>query len=108
MNQLTDEIQPFLVYRIAIQQMECALWQFKEGERAIALFLSEESASAYRASAKLGEDWKIFSPPKDVLLQLFKLSYQSGITRAVLEPDLVKAKRIFSLHDIVRAVEGPT
>jgi len=102
---MTDEIQPYLVYRIVGAQMECALWQFKEGERALALFLSGDAATSYRELAKLDSEWKVFCPAKEVLLQVFKGCYQGGITRAVLDPDLVKAKRIFSLHDILRAAE---
>jgi hypothetical protein len=103
---VSDEIQPYLVYRIVGAQMECALWQFEEGERALALFLSGDAAAAYREAANLGGAWKIFCPAKEVLLQLFKGCYHAGISRAVLDPDLEKAKRIFSIHEILRAVES--
>lgn len=86
--------------------MECALWQFKEGERALALFLSGDAATTFRQAANLGAEWKIYCPAKEVLLQLLRSCYQAGINRAVLDPDLEKAKRIFSIHEILRTAEN--
>jgi hypothetical protein len=50
---VSDEIQPYVVYRIEGEQMECALWQFKDGQKALALFLSGDAATTYRATANL-------------------------------------------------------
>jgi len=102
---VSDEIQPYVVYRIDGDQMECALWQFKDGQKALALFLSGDAATTYRASAKLGEDWKIFCPAKEALMQLLKGCHEGGIGHAVLDPDLEKAKRIFSIREILNAAE---
>ena len=100
-----DEIQPYVVYRIDGEQMECALWQFKDGQKALALFLSGDAATTYKASANLGAEWKIFCPAREALLQLLKGCHEAGIGYAVLDPDLEKAKRIFSIREILRAVE---
>jgi len=103
MVNVSDEIQPFVVYRIDGDQMECALWQFKDGQMALALFLSGDAATSYRASANFGAEWKIFCPAKDALLQMLKECHGAGIRYAVLDPDLEKAKRIFSIHEILTA-----
>jgi len=102
---VSDEIQPYVVYRIEGDQMECALWQFKDGQKALALFLSGDAATTYRASANLGDEWKIFCPAKDALLQLLKSCFEAGIGYAVLDPDLDKAKRIFNIREILTAVD---
>ena len=101
---MSEEIQPYVVYRIEGDQMECALWQFKEGPKALALFLSGDSATSYRESANLGAEWKIFRPAKETLLQLLKSCNEAGIGYAVLDPDLEKAKRIFNIQEILSAV----
>ena len=101
---MSDEIQPYVVYRIDGDQMECALWQFKDGQKALALFLSGDAATTYRGAANLGEEWKIFCPAKDALLQMLKGCREAGIGYAVLDPDLEKAKRIFNIRDILSAV----
>jgi hypothetical protein len=100
---VSDEIDPFVVYRIDGDQVECALWQFKDGQKALALFLSGDAATSYRASAQLGAEWKIFSPTKDALLQLLRRCHDAGIGYAVLDPDLEKAKRIFDIRQILNA-----
>ena len=103
---MAEEIQPYVVYRIAGAQMECALWQFKDGQKALALFLSGDAATSYRNSVNLGEDWKIFCPAREVLLQLLKGCHEANIGYAVLDPDLEKAKRIFDIQAILRTVEN--
>ena len=100
---VSDEIQPYVVYRIEGGQMECALWRFQDGQTALALFLTEESATLYRESAKLAAGWQIFRPEKDTTLrELLKGCIDAGIAFAVLDPDLEKAKRIFDLRAILQ------
>jgi len=101
---VSDEIQPYVVYRIDGEQMECALWQFKDGQKALALFLSGDAATSYRASANLGAEWKMFCPAKETLLKMLKECHEAGIGYAVLDPDLEKAKRIFNIQEILSAV----
>lgn len=100
---MSDEIQPFVLYRIDDNQMECALWQFKDGQKALALFLSGDAATSHRASANLGSEWKIFCPAREVLLHMLKECHEAGIGYAVLDPDVNTAKRIFSVHEILNA-----
>ena len=102
---VSNEIQPYVVYRIVGEQMECALWQFMDGQKALALFLSGDAATTYRVSANLGDEWKIFCPAKDALLQLLESCFEAGIGYAVLDPDLDKAKRTFNIREILTAVD---
>jgi hypothetical protein len=100
---VSDEIQPYVVYRIDGGQMEFALWRFVDGQQALALFLSGDAATAYRECADLGPGWKIFCPAKEALLQLLKGCVQAGIGHAVLDPDLERAKRVFDIRAILSA-----
>jgi hypothetical protein len=100
---VSDEIQPYVVYRVEDEQMECALWQFKDGRKALALFLSGDAATSFKESANLGAEWKIFCPAKEALLQILKGCHDAGIGYAVLDPDREKAKRIFHIPDILNA-----
>ena len=100
---MSDEIQPYVVYRIDGDQMECALWQCKDGQKALALFLSGDAATSFREAAHLGAEWKIFCPAREALLQILKGCHEAGIGHAVLDPDLEKAKRIFNIQEILSA-----
>jgi hypothetical protein len=101
---VSDEIEPYVVYRIDGEQMECALWQFKDGQKALALFLSGDAATSFKESAILGDEWKILRPAKAALLEMLKACYEDGIGYAVLDPDLEKAKRIFNIQEILNAI----
>jgi len=101
---VSEEIEPYVIYRIDGEQMVCALWRIEDGREALALFLSGDAATSYRESACLGTEWKIFRPAKKVLLQLLNGGYQSGIGHAVLDPGLETAKRIFSIREILHGI----
>ncbi len=102
---MSEEIQPYLVYRINGTQLECTLWKLREGERAVALFLTAEAARAYHQEAHLGAEWKIFQPGKEALFQLLEACYGAGIHYAVLDPDQQKARRIFDLQQVLQTRE---
>jgi len=99
---VSDDIQPYIVYRIVGGHMECALWQFKEGQKALALFLSGDTAMSYRQATHPGDQWKIFRPEREALLQMLKACHENGIGYAVLDPDLEKAKRVFHIPEILK------
>lgn len=99
---MTDEIQPFLLHRIVDGQVEFALWQLREGQRAIALFLNADSATAYAVAAELSGDWQVFHPEKEMLWKILQFASEAGMRWAVLEPDQEKAKRIFDIGEILR------
>ena len=101
---VSEEIEPYVIYRIDGDQMECSLWQTEDGRKALALFLSGDAATSYRGIANLGEEWKIFRPTKKVLLQLLNFGYQDGIGLAALDPGLREAKRMFSIQEILQGI----
>jgi hypothetical protein len=103
---LREEIQPFIVFRIAGGQAECATWQVENGSKALALFLSAESAEAYRTAAGFGGEWRVVRPPRAGLLELLRASRQTGIALAVLDPDRQKARRVFDIAEILAAVDS--
>ena len=100
---MNDNIEPFLIYRLAGSEVECAVWRLQEGPTALALFLSAESAAAYHQAAGLGDEWKVYQPARAALFQLVGAAVQAGILYAVLDPDHEKAKRMFDLQAIVGA-----
>jgi hypothetical protein len=103
---LREEIQPFIVFRVAGGQAECATWQVQTGAKALALFLSAESAEAYRSAAGLGAEWRVIRPPRAGLLELLRASRQTGMTLAVLDPDREKARRVFDIGEVLAAVDS--
>lgn len=103
---LRDEIEPFIVFRINGGQAECATWQAETGGKALALFLSAESAAAYRAAAGLTAGWQVVRPPRAGLLELLRAGRQAGIGMAVLDPDGGKARRVFDIAEILAAVDS--
>src|SRR6516225_9745075 len=100
MGAVNEELHPYILYRLRDSQVECAVWQIKDGPKALALFLSEGSAGAYRDAAHLETEWRIFRPARDAFLHLLKACFQAEIRYVVLEPDLEKAKRIFDINEI--------
>jgi hypothetical protein len=102
---VTDEIQPFLLVRAdGGGRASCAVWQLRDGPRALGLFLTADSAAAYRAAAGLGPDWQTVRPPRDALLEMLRASHAAGIDYAVLDPDAAAARRLFSIPAILAAV----
>ena len=103
----SDEIDPFVVYRVAGRQMECALWTLDGGDRALALFLTADGAAGYLATAQLTEQWKVFRPSKHDLLQILRHCCEAGIRRAVLDPGADSAQRLFDLEHVLAAADAP-
>lgn len=106
MSNLRGEIEPFIIFRVAGGQAECTTWQIESGAKALALFLSQESAAAYAASAGLGSEWRVFRPKRAAMLELLRASRASGIAMAVLDPDQQKARRVFNIDEILAAVDA--
>ena len=99
---LSEELIPYLVYRLCGEQMECAVWTLNEGHKALALFLSQESAEAFVKATDLGSDWKVLCPARADLLEILKQSTSAGIFLAALDPDDKEAKRLFDLREVVK------
>jgi hypothetical protein len=101
------ELEPYLVYRVAGDQLECAVWTLREGPRALALFQNGELADAYRHGLGLGEEWSVFRPGRNDLLTILRHCHETGITLAVLDPDHQQARRVFDIHAIVQGAGEP-
>jgi hypothetical protein len=100
-----DELQPYILYRLdTAGQFECAVWEIKDGPKALALFLTDEKAVNYRTAGQLDAQWQVFRPQRAALLELLKACYQADVKYAVLDPTPEKAKRVFSIGDILAAV----
>ena len=97
-------MQPYILYRLEAGQVECALWQIKDGPKALALFLTDEKAAGYRTAGQLDTQWQVFRPERAALLELLKACYQADVRHAVLDPTPEKAKRVFNIGDILAAV----
>ena len=100
----SEDIIPYLVYRILGEEMECASWRLDEGPTALALFLSEDTAKAYIEAIGLDSEWKSFCPSRTDLIEILRQSTSSGIDLAVLDPDANQAKRIFDLREVVKTM----
>lgn len=100
-----EEISPYLVYRLSGDEMECAIWKLSEGERALSLFTTQETAEAYLTQTLLGDGWMVYQPNRADLLEILKQSESSGIYLAVLDPDDKQGKRLFDLREI--SMTGP-
>src|SRR5262245_9771209 len=87
---LRNEIEPFIVFPLAGGEAECATWQIDSGAKALALFLSQESAAAYCGKVGLGAEWRVFRPNRAAMLELLRTSRNAGIALAVLDPDTQK------------------
>lgn len=102
---LRDEIEPFILFRLSEGQADCATWQIESGAKALALFLSEESATRYAATIGMGPEWRVYRPKRSAMLELLRASHASGIAHAVLDPDREKAHRVFDINEILAAID---
>ena len=96
------EIEPFVLCKVDRGQLECALWRLAEGQLAVALFLSADSASAYRAESGLDAAWRTYRPLKSDLLTLLRECLDGGVPYAVLEPSATSSRRMYDLARVVR------
>jgi len=103
---VSDEIEPFILYRLTAGQVECAIPKLTDGSQALAVFLTSESAVVYQKVAGLGKEWTVFRPSKEALLQLLKACHEAGVAYAVLDPDEKQAKRVFDLQQVIRQAES--
>ncbi len=102
---LSEEISPYLAYRLCGEQMEGAVWTLNEGHKALALFLSQQSAEAYIKATGLGSNWKVYCPARIDLMEILKQSTYAGIFLAVLDPDHKEAKRLFDLREVLKTTD---
>jgi hypothetical protein len=98
---MSDELEPYVIYRLDQQQASFATWRLEQGHEALALFLSAESAAAYQAAAQLNADWTIMRAGREQLIQILSGCQQSDIRFAVLDPNSQQAKRIFDIPKVL-------
>jgi hypothetical protein len=103
---VSTEIEPYLVYRFVGESVELAMWRMSEGDRALAVFQTPEAAHAYRSAVPLGDDWMVFHPKRETLLQLLRATYDAGVKYAVLDPDRETAKTVFDLSAVLQAAQS--
>jgi hypothetical protein len=99
-------LYPFVLWRLEESAARVALWQLADGQRAVALFHSAQTAAHYRTSAGLEPTWQALQPARRELLALFRACLDAGIRFAVLEPDTRQARRIYDLQRIVQQADA--
>lgn len=104
MTPVADELSPYMLVRVRNDQAEFARWRAREGQDALALFLTENNATAYAKVALTGPGWQVVRPPRTSVLEVLRACYAAGIAFAVLDPDGEKAKRVFPIGEILAAV----
>jgi hypothetical protein len=103
-----EEIKPFVLLHVEADEVKCALWRLHQGDTALALFLTDDSATAYRDRAGLS-GWQVFQPERESLLELLSAHVQAGIRLGVLDPDMNQCRRLFDLDAVVRSARaGPS
>jgi len=107
MTPVADELSPYLLVRVRDGHAEFARWRVKEGQDALALFLSADGAAAYAKVAVSGTGWQVVRPPRTSVLEVLRACYGAGVTLAVLDPDGQQAKRVFPIGEILLVVGTP-
>lgn len=97
----SPEIDPFLLFRPSDGEAEVALWRLADGARAVALFVDEAAAVAYRQAAELDAEWQVLQPEKPTLRELLAAAVRGGILFAVLNPGATEASRIWRLSEVL-------
>jgi hypothetical protein len=104
MTSAADELSPYLVVRVRDGRAEFARWRVADGPDALALFLTADGAARYAQQALAEGGWQVVRPPRTSVLEVLRACCAAGVTLAVLDPDGVKAKRVFPIGEIVQAV----
>lgn len=96
-----DRFDPYVVCRVVGTRVDCALWILPDGRKSLALFMTDERATQYRDSLKLGDEWRVIRPSQAELMKLLLASYQGGVRQAVLDPDVESASHLFDLREVL-------
>lgn len=96
-----EEVEPWLVCRVRDGQFECAVWRLEQGQLALALFLTEQSAAEYRRTV-LSDAWQTRKPGREELLAILEESGRAGIELVALDPSTTEALRLFRIADVLR------
>ncbi len=105
MTPVADELSPYLLVRVQDGRAEFVRWRVREGQDALALFLTSDNALAYAKNALSGPGWQVVRPPRVSILEVLRACHNAGVMLAVLDPDGDKAKRVFPIGEILAAVD---
>ncbi|HAY80007.1 MAG TPA: hypothetical protein DCY79_09420 [Planctomycetaceae bacterium] len=97
----TQDLSPYVLYRIDDEGLQCAMWRLQDGRETLALFLDEAAAGEYAKQAGLAEGWRAFQPNRRDLLEMIRQAVASGVKLAALDPDQQQAKRLFDLAAVL-------
>jgi len=103
---VADEFYPFIVYLVDGQKVEFAMWRLAEGHDALALFLTEEKATAYRTSVKPDGEWKVYQPQREALKEMLTECFAAGVRYAVLDPNESEARTVFDLKQVIEQFDS--
>lgn len=99
----TDEVEPFVAYRLDGDKMHFALWPLPEGGNALALFLTAETARGFLDSTQLSGDWRIVRPTKPDLLRILEECWEAGTLKAVLDTAQDGKQMLFDIFEVLQA-----
>jgi hypothetical protein len=98
-----SELHPQLLYRIDGDQARFATWQLTDGHEALALFTTPDAANKYSADLIPPQDWTVFQPPRDKLIEILQACRSAGILYAALDPLGGSAKTMFDIPRVLAA-----
>ena len=99
----SDEVEPYVAYRVDGDKMSFALWPLADGSQALALFLSVELAQGHVGGDPSAVDWRIVRPAKKDLLKVLEECWEAGILHAVLETGQADNHLIFDISEVLQA-----
>lgn len=98
-----DEVEPFVAYRLDGDKMDFAVWPMPDGRRALALFLTAESARAFLGTSSHSGDWRIVRPTKSDLMTILEECWEAGTLHAVLDTGQEDKHVLFDIFDVLQA-----
>lgn len=99
----SDEVEPYVAYRVEGEKMNFALWPLADGTRALALFVSPELAQHHLRGEAQADSWRIVRPAKKDLLKVLEECWEAGILHAVLETGQPDQHLIFDILEVLQA-----
>jgi hypothetical protein len=99
----TDEVEPFVAYRVDGDKMDFALWTLPEGGNALALFLNAEAARHFLDNTRMSGDWRIVKPTKQDLLRILEECWEAGTLKAVLDTAQDGKQMLFDIFEVLQA-----
>lgn len=99
----SDEVEPYVAYRLDGDKMDFALRPLADGKQALALFLSPEAARDFLDGGVSPMAWRIVRPVKRDLLRVLEECWEAGILHAVLDTNQPDKPMLFDIFDVLQA-----